>query len=187
MINPTISSLDIEKNKELAALSYLWIFSVILFLARRDSPFIKWHARQGVLLFFISIGLWLFPFLRLTEIFVLALMILGFIEAAQGHLYHIPLIGDISEGHFHWTELRKIGHALKHLAIHMVKPEHVTPPFEGSHPSPAAAVNQEKSLEELSLEREEQQIAALLHRVEEDEKKIHTLEEEVKKIETKAL
>lgn len=187
MQNSTISSLDIEKNKELAALSYLWIFSVILFLARRDSPFIKWHARQGVLLFFISIGLWILPFLRVTEIFVLALMILGFIEAAQGHLYRIPLIGDISEGHFHWTELRKIGHALKHLAIHMVKPEHVTPPFEDKAFPQKREATPEKNLDELSLEREEQQISALLHRVEEDEKKIHTLEEEVKKIETKAL
>ena len=32
---------DIEQNKDMAALSYAWILSVIIFFARKDSPFTR--------------------------------------------------------------------------------------------------------------------------------------------------
>ena len=70
---------DIQKNKDVAAMSYLWILSVVVLYARRDSPFIRYHARQGVWLFVISIPLWLIPRVgHFLEFVILAGMILVF-------------------------------------------------------------------------------------------------------------
>jgi len=86
---------DIEKNKDVAALSYVWVFSVIILLARRDSAFVRFHARQGFVLFLLSIALWPYEIARYGEYLVLPLMILGFIEAAQGHVFAMPVIAKL--------------------------------------------------------------------------------------------
>src|SRR3989344_2121069 len=90
---------DIEKNKDVAAMSYLWILSVAVLYARRDSPFIQYHARQGLWLFLVSIPVWLIPVAgRYLEFFVLAGMIIGFINAAQGRMHDLPVIGQLAKG-----------------------------------------------------------------------------------------
>ena len=90
---------DIEKNKDIAAMSYIWILSVVVLYARRDSPFAQYHARQGLWLFVISIPLWLVPGIgHLLELFVLAGMIIGFINAAQGKEHDVPIIGQLAKG-----------------------------------------------------------------------------------------
>ncbi len=90
---------DIEKNKDVAAMSYLWILSVVVLYARRDSPFVQYHARQGMWLFLISIPVWLIPGIgRYLEFFVLAGMIIGFLNAAQGRHHDLPVIGQLAKG-----------------------------------------------------------------------------------------
>lgn len=66
MENIKFDQQDIEKNKYLAAVSYLWVlFLVPLFLARK-SPFAQACAKQGLVLFIVqavsSLFLWI-PFL----------------------------------------------------------------------------------------------------------------------------
>src|SRR3989344_629855 len=90
---------DIEDNKDVAAMSYLWILSVVVLYARQDSPFIQYHARQGLWLFLISIPVWLIPGVgQYLEFFVLALMIIGFLNAAQGKQHDLPVIGQLAKG-----------------------------------------------------------------------------------------
>lgn len=90
---------DIEKNKDVAAMSYIWILSVVVLFARRDSPFAQYHARQGLWLFVISIPLWLIPGIgHLLELIVLAGMIIGFINAAQGREHDVPIVGQLAKG-----------------------------------------------------------------------------------------
>jgi uncharacterized membrane protein len=90
---------DIETNKDVAAMSYLWILSVVVLYARRDSPFIQYHARQGIWLFFISIPVWMIPGIgHLVEFFILAGMIIGFLNAAQGQYHDVPVIGQLAKG-----------------------------------------------------------------------------------------
>ena len=90
---------DIERNKDVAAMSYLWILSVVVHYARRDSPFIAYHARQGIWLFVISIPVWLIPQVgHYLEFFVLAGMIIGFLNAAQGQRREVPIIGKLASG-----------------------------------------------------------------------------------------
>lgn len=185
MEQQTIPASDIEKNKQLAALSYMWIFSFIILLARRDSPFVQLHARQGFILFVLSIVLWPIEITRYGEFLILALMILGFIEAAMGNAYRIPVIASIADGTFSWGHVKKGWHHTKHTAIRMVKPEHITPAFrEELNAQQKILKHQEGELktEEELIKREEKKLSSLLHRVEEDEKKIQKLEEEVKRL-----
>jgi len=173
---------DIKKNKDLAALSYLWLFSIVILLARRDSPFIQLHARQGVVLFVFSILLWPFGITRYAEFVILAFMILGFIEAALGRTYRIPVISLIAEGKLRGHHFKKAWHHAKHTAIKIAKPEHVTPEFKQELKEQERELkNQEKFLEteKRMLEQEDKKLSALLHRIDDDEKELHKLEHEV--------
>lgn len=83
----------------MAALSYVWILSVIVYFAKKDSPFVRFHARQGIVLFVLSIVCWFVPMVgRLLELIVLALAVIGFLGAAQGHWKELPVIYAVSQG-----------------------------------------------------------------------------------------
>jgi len=182
MKNLEITPKDIKENKDFAALSYVWLFSIIILLARRESPFIQMHARQGALLFLISLICWPFEITRYFEFIVLALALLGFIQAAMGNQYRIPVIADIVEGKVTIKHLRKYWHHIKHTAIRFFKPEHITPAFrEELGKQHDALKKQQKTLqaEERLLEMEEKKLSTLMHRVDDDETKIEKLEDEI--------
>lgn len=88
---------DIEQNKDIAAFSYLWIMSVVVYFLRRKSPFVRFHARQAMALFILSVAVFFVPVIsKLLELGVLALMVLGFINAAQGQRKDVPIVGPLS-------------------------------------------------------------------------------------------
>jgi len=90
---------DIEENKDIAALGYVWVLSVFVFFYRRNSPFVRHHGRQGIVLFVLSLIFWAIPVVgRFLELPVLALMIMGFLNAAQGRYSPLPLIYALSHG-----------------------------------------------------------------------------------------
>ncbi len=94
---PVSDKEDIEKNKDIAAFSYLWIMSVVVFFLRRNSPFVRYHAKQAMLLFLLSIIVLFVPIIsKLLELGILGLMVLGFINAAQGQRKDVPIIGPLS-------------------------------------------------------------------------------------------
>ncbi len=92
---------DVADNKDLAALSYVWVLSLVVLFAKRESPFVQFHAKQGAVLFGLSLVVWAMPFIgKLAEILVLALCIIGFLHAAQSEWREIPIIGPLSRGAF---------------------------------------------------------------------------------------
>ena len=92
---------DVEENKDLAALSYAWIMSVVLLIAKRKSPFVHFHAKQGTVLFVLSLLFLMIPYAnRVLELFVFAFMVWGFLAAAQGHWTELPFVGPLSRGKF---------------------------------------------------------------------------------------
>lgn len=100
---------DIEKNKDVAAASYLWLLSLVVLYKRRDSPFVQHHAKQATWLFVLSILLWMIPGIgHLLEFFVLAGMIIGFLSAAQGRTHDLPLIGALAKGTLTLRDLWKM-------------------------------------------------------------------------------
>ena len=85
-----------SEDKNAAAISYIWIMSVFVYLMRRKQPFIRFHALQAMALFFLSIIFWFIPVINTgLEVFLGALMVLGFLKASQGRYFKIPLIGHL--------------------------------------------------------------------------------------------
>ncbi|WP_412966800.1 DUF4870 domain-containing protein [Fredinandcohnia sp. 179-A 10B2 NHS] len=92
---------DVEDNKVMAILAYIIFFLPLL--AARESTFAMYHANQGLLLFLLAVGInivgTIIPFigwmiiLPLGNLLVLALAILGIINAAKGDEKPLPILG----------------------------------------------------------------------------------------------
>jgi uncharacterized membrane protein len=170
-----------ERNeKELAALSYLWIFSVILLVAKRGNPFVQHHARRATVLFVLSLVFWAVSWLQYGEFLVLALSLFGFIQAATGNENHTPIISEVADGTFGKKDLRHYYMKAKDGSIKVIKPDYV-PPVEIERKIEAApdVPMAKPGIEEV----EEEKVSALFHRLAEDENEIHRLEGEVRKLE----
>ncbi|MCX6806582.1 MAG: hypothetical protein NT135_00445 [Candidatus Berkelbacteria bacterium] len=99
---PASGSKDVEENKAMAAIAYIWILFLIPMLTKKDSPFAMYHAKQGLALFVLSLisgfVFWI-PFVGWAiGIFVFVLFIMGLINALQGQMKPLPLIGKVAEG-----------------------------------------------------------------------------------------
>ena len=96
---------DVEKNKTMAILSY-FIFFLPLVTDAKDSEFAKFHANQSLVLlifatvgYFVAsiltvvlIGILLFP---VVGIMTIVFWVLGIINANNGEMKRLPLIGGI--------------------------------------------------------------------------------------------
>ena len=90
---------DIEKNKVMGLLAYILFF--IPLLAAKDSPFARYHANQGLVLFLcglISSVLWIIPILGwiiapILSIVITVLAVIGIINALNGKAKELPIIG----------------------------------------------------------------------------------------------
>jgi len=118
-LNPVVTGNppdDVEENKDMAALSYAWILSLVVFVTRRNSPFVRFHAKQGIILFILSIVFWMIPYVgRLLELVVLAFCAFGFIAAAQGQWKDLPFIGAMARGD--WKTLRNTWKSFVHSIV----------------------------------------------------------------------
>lgn len=89
---------DIRLNKDIAAFSYIWVMSFVVYAAKKDSKFARHHSKQAMILCLASF-VWVVPFIgQFISIFVVAGMVLGFIHAAQGSYADVPIVGPLSRG-----------------------------------------------------------------------------------------
>ncbi|MEG0692652.1 MAG: DUF4870 domain-containing protein [Oscillospiraceae bacterium] len=98
---------DINATKPLAWLSYLWVLFLVPMLVNQNSPFTKFHVNQGIIFLILSIIANIvcivanfIPFFGglvagLIRLALLALMIVGIINAAQGKAKRLPIIGNM--------------------------------------------------------------------------------------------
>ncbi|MFH1236320.1 MAG: hypothetical protein V1685_05285 [Parcubacteria group bacterium] len=86
-----------SERKLMAALSYVWAVSIIMLILKKDDPYIRFHARQGFVIFL----LWFLVFIWFIALFVWAIIVLlsllGFFKALAGERYRIPIVADIAE------------------------------------------------------------------------------------------
>lgn len=106
MENKSISKdKDIEDNKILAAIGYIWILFLIPLLAKKDSKFCQFHGKQGMILFIAwivlvifgwvpVIGWFLAPILGLVLVIV---SLVGIIKALMGEYWELPFLGKYAE------------------------------------------------------------------------------------------
>ena len=109
---------DIQKGRFLSVLCYLWIFVLIPVFAAKDSEFVRFHRRQGVLTFIIStvytvltfiilditraaigsLGVVIIGVLLYAGLAALAaLSVIGIINAVRGEAKELPYIGSFAE------------------------------------------------------------------------------------------
>ena len=92
-----------EKNIGMAVIAY-FLFFVPLLTDSKNDPFVKFHVKQGLMLFLLGVAysilrsfpyigwilFWVYPIFTLA---LLALLILGVINAANGNTKELPLVG----------------------------------------------------------------------------------------------
>ncbi len=94
-----------QKNTGMAMAAYIIFFIPLLTEARNDS-FVKYHVKQGLVLFIVGIiveiislilpwQLWMI--IRLLDIALVALAIIGIMNASKGEQKPLPLIGKFGE------------------------------------------------------------------------------------------
>lgn len=104
---------DISANKGISVLAYIGILVLIPMLAKKDSPFARFHSNQGLVLFileiicgivcaifrgvtsFIGIGFIGGILTTVVNLCLLALVIMGIVYVAQGKAKELPVFGKI--------------------------------------------------------------------------------------------
>jgi uncharacterized membrane protein len=84
-----------------AALSYVWILSIIFYVIKKDDEYVKFHARQGIVLFGLNILaailFFLGPISVLISLASFVLMVIGAVKAYSGEKYRIPVVAGLAD------------------------------------------------------------------------------------------
>ncbi|MCX6785110.1 MAG: hypothetical protein NTV81_04255 [Candidatus Komeilibacteria bacterium] len=83
-----------EADLRWAAVSYVWILWLGPILLKRDSAYIQFHAKQGMLLFVAEVIAGLIPVIGwLIGLFLIILAVMGVLEALAGRFWEMPVLG----------------------------------------------------------------------------------------------
>ena len=98
---PSGGGSDVEQNKGMAAIGYIGILFLIPLLAKKDSPFAQYHAKQGMVLFIFEIAASILSFIPVVgwvlPIAGLVLFIIGLMNALGGKKEPLPVIGQFAD------------------------------------------------------------------------------------------
>ena len=93
-----------EDRRMAAVMAYIPFLCFVPLIRMRDDKYAYFHARQGLVLFFLEIIAFIFSFPHLSQLFWTAIIIgcigaavAGIIFAIQGKMHRIPIIGDIAD------------------------------------------------------------------------------------------
>lgn len=90
-------NLDVEINKAVAALSYIWILFLIPLLLKRKSEFAQFHAKQGMVMFLLSL-LTIIPLFGQLLFFVLLIVsVVSIVKVVNGEWWEIPFVYEWSK------------------------------------------------------------------------------------------
>jgi len=104
---------DAQDNKIMGILAYFGLLFLVPIFAAKESPFARFHANQGLLLFIAAIcyyfATWIITFifalfapglaiiigvlLYIASLAFVVLIVIGIINAAKGEMKELPLIG----------------------------------------------------------------------------------------------
>jgi len=91
---------DIQENKIFAVLAYLGILVLVPLLAKKESKFAMFHAKQGLVLLIGWVISWILSFVFIgfiLDVIMIVFSIWGIVNAASGKYAKLPLIGDLAE------------------------------------------------------------------------------------------
>ncbi|MFH1837006.1 MAG: hypothetical protein ABH862_02670 [Candidatus Omnitrophota bacterium] len=88
-----------------SAIAYISVFCLVPVLMKKQDEFIKFHARQGLMLFILEVGIWIVSVLPIFGgiIYTLGMLICGMlslvaiVQVLMGKKWKMPIIGDWAE------------------------------------------------------------------------------------------
>lgn len=96
-----------KKNTGMAMLAYFSVLVIVSYLAAKEDTFVKYHVKQGLVLFALEIAVWLvshfvffyplWALLELVNLGILILAIVGIVNAAKGEEKPLPLVGHFAD------------------------------------------------------------------------------------------
>lgn len=101
----TREGISVSGDNVYAILSYLWILCLIPVLMKKEDEFVRFHARQGLMLFIVEVGIGIIgiipalgPVVYLLGMLVCGLLSLaGIVQVLMGNKWKMPVIGDWAE------------------------------------------------------------------------------------------
>jgi len=93
-----------EKNTGMAILAYIIFFLPLLTEAKND-PFVKYHVKQGLVLFLTALAAWIVGFIPYVgwylvwplNIVVLVFFVMGIMNVLNGEEKPLPVIGEFAK------------------------------------------------------------------------------------------
>ncbi|MCK5127761.1 MAG: hypothetical protein KAR42_16010 [candidate division Zixibacteria bacterium] len=102
--NEKLDSGPAEDRRMAAIMAYIPFLCFIPLIKMRDDPYAYFHARQGLVLFFIEIVALIFSFPHISQLFWVAILIAcigsalaGVWFAVQGKTYRLPIISNLAD------------------------------------------------------------------------------------------
>jgi uncharacterized membrane protein len=98
-----------DKGTAMAVLAYLGPLVIVSYFVAKDIPFVKFHIKQGLVLFVIEVAFafivktfWIFLFfmaflIPFIQLGIAVLAILGIVNAVQGKEKELPLVGSFGK------------------------------------------------------------------------------------------
>lgn len=167
-----------NRDKKLASLSYLWVFSVLIFAIKTKSVFVEKHSKIGLLLFISSIIFWLIPILHFFELLIMLLSIHGFIISINGTENRIPILYEFSNNNLNYLNIYKYLDNLKLFFKknfnHNIKNEILME--EKNKEKEEKFIHEEESI----TEKDEKKLSAIFKRINKQDKRISDLENKFK-------
>ncbi len=92
---------QIDDDRLYALVAYCFILCIVPLVRKRESPFVRFHGRQGLALFLCEMAVFIlsivFPFLMKPALFLFAVLSFwGMMQALRGELFPLPLIHSIA-------------------------------------------------------------------------------------------
>jgi uncharacterized membrane protein len=100
----TTPSMGKSNSTILAVLSYLGPLVIFSYLMAKDDEFIKFHARQGIVVFGLEVIVWLlggmlysfWMIINILNLITLILSIIGIVNVLQGNKKELPVVGGLA-------------------------------------------------------------------------------------------
>ncbi|OHA01498.1 MAG: hypothetical protein A3C12_01855 [Candidatus Sungbacteria bacterium RIFCSPHIGHO2_02_FULL_49_20] len=93
-----------SNNVVMSVLAYIGPLVAVSYFVAKDNPFVKFHIKQGLVLFVIEVAVWfvgtmlwqLWMLFNLINLATLILAIIGIINVTQGKEKELPIVGGYS-------------------------------------------------------------------------------------------
>jgi fumarate reductase subunit D len=102
--NENSGSRPAEDRRMMAIMAYIPFLCFLPLIKMKDDQYAYFHARQGLILFFIEIIAFIFSFPHISQLFWVAIIIAcigsavaGIMFALQGKAHRLPIISDLAD------------------------------------------------------------------------------------------